>query len=188
MSLSRILNEFRPLVRMLDEPLFRAPGYYNPGFRGRSALLDDPFFQSLNTRPAVDVSEDGNKYIVEAEVPGVKKDALEIRVGDGGQSLTIEGRFGSRQGGEAQPAAENAQASASATEGEGTSDSTAVTKAADAPNQISTERTVFGNFTRTVWLPRPVDASKVSAKLNDGILTVTVPKAEDKGSTVIPVE
>ena len=117
MSLSRILNEFRPLVRMLDEPLFRAPGYYNPGFRGRSALLDDPLFQSLNTRPAVDVSEDGTKYIVEAEVPGVKKDALEIRVGDGGQSLTIEGRFGSRQGGEAQPAAENVQASASATEG-----------------------------------------------------------------------
>ncbi|KAI4294615.1 HSP20-like chaperone [Schizophyllum commune Loenen D] len=185
MSLSRILNEFRPLVRMLDEPLFRAPGYYNPGFRGRSALLDDPFFQNLNTRPAVDVSEDANKYIVEAEVPGVKKDALEIRVGDGGQSLTIEGRFGSRQGGEAQPAAENAQASARPG---GTSDSTAVTKAADAPNQISTERTVFGNFSRTVWLPRPVDASKVSAKLNDGILTVTVPKAEDKGSTVIPVE
>ncbi|KAI5830453.1 HSP20-like chaperone [Schizophyllum commune Tattone D] len=186
MSLSRILNEFRPLVRMLDEPLFRAPGYYNPGFRGRSALLDDPLFQSFNTRPAVDVSEDGTKYIVEAEVPGVKKDALEIRVGDGGQSLTIEGRFASRQGGEAPPPAENTQASASATEG--TSDSTAVTKAADAPNQISTERTVFGNFTRTVWLPRPVDASKVSAKLNDGILTVTVPKAEDKGSTVVPVE
>ena len=63
-----------------------------------------------------------------------------------------------------------------------------MTKAADTPNQISTERTVFGNFSRTVWLPRPVDASKVSAKLNDGILTVTVPKAEDKGSTVIPVE
>ncbi|KAI5896517.1 HSP20-like chaperone [Schizophyllum commune H4-8] len=184
MSLSRILNEFRPLVRMLDEPLFRAPGYYNPGFRGRSALLEDPFFQNLNTRPAVDVSEDANKYIVEAEVPGVKKDALEIRVGDGGQSLTIEGRFGSRQGGEQPAAADNAPAAAT----EGTSDSTAVTKAADAPNQISTERTVFGNFTRTVWLPRPVDASKVSAKLNDGILTVTVPKAEDKGSTVIPVE
>uniref|UniRef100_D8PZU2 SHSP domain-containing protein n=1 Tax=Schizophyllum commune (strain H4-8 / FGSC 9210) TaxID=578458 RepID=D8PZU2_SCHCM len=142
---------------MLDEPLFRAPGYYNPGFRGRSALLEDPFFQNLNTRPAVDVSEDANKYIVEAEVPGVKKDALEIRR-DANAGLT------------------------------GTSDSTAVTKAADAPNQISTERTVFGNFTRTVWLPRPVDASKVSAKLNDGILTVTVPKAEDKGSTVIPVE
>ncbi|KAL1679100.1 HSP20-like chaperone [Schizophyllum commune] len=144
---------------MFDEPLFRAPGYYHPGFRGRSALLDDPFFQSLNTRPAVDVSEDGNKYIVEAEVPGVKKDALEIRVGWKANAGLA-----------------------------GTSDSTAVTKAADAPTQISTERTVFGNFSRTVWLPRPVDASKVSAKLNDGILTVTVPKAEDKGSTVIPVE
>ncbi|KAL1748429.1 HSP20-like chaperone [Schizophyllum fasciatum] len=134
---------------MLDEPVFRAPGYH-PGFRGaRATMFDDPFFQ--NTRPAVDVSEDNGKYIVEAEVPGVKKDALEIR-----------------------PA--------------GTTDTTAVTKAPDAPNQLSTERTVFGNFTRTVWLPRPVDASKVSAKLNDGILTVTVPKAEDHGSTVIKVE
>lgn len=191
MSISRIFNEFRPLFRMLDEPLLRAPGYAHPAFRGRT-MFDDPFFQ--NTRPAVDVSEDGNKYIVEAEVPGVKRDALEIRIGDGGRSLTIEGRFGSRRGPESAPAGstQNATASNAPTSGstgtEGAPDTTALTKAEDTPNQLSTERSVIGNFTRTVWLPRPVDAGKVTAKLNDGILTVTVPKAEDRGSTVIPVE
>jgi HSP20 family protein len=42
--------------------------------------------------PAVDVHEDGNAYVVEAELPGVKKENVELRIGDNGQSLTIEGR------------------------------------------------------------------------------------------------
>lgn len=43
-------------------------------------------------------------------------------------------------------------------------------------------------FIRTVWLPRPVDSSKVSAKLQDGILTMTVSKAEDQESIKVPIE
>jgi HSP20 family molecular chaperone IbpA len=43
-------------------------------------------------------------------------------------------------------------------------------------------------FSRTIWLPRPVDPNKVSAKLQDGILTLTIPKAEDKGSVKVDVE
>ncbi|HLW35393.1 MAG TPA: Hsp20/alpha crystallin family protein [Chthoniobacterales bacterium] len=41
-----------------------------------------------------------------------------------------------------------------------------------------TERYV-GSFRRTVSLPVQVDASKVSATYRDGILTVTLPKAEE---------
>ena len=44
------------------------------------------------------------------------------------------------------------------------------------------------SFTRTVLLPQPVDSSKVSAKLSDGVLTVTVPKAAETGSVTINVE
>jgi HSP20 family protein len=39
----------------------------------------------------VDVSEDGDNYVVETELPGVKKEDMEVRVGDGGRSVTIEG-------------------------------------------------------------------------------------------------
>jgi HSP20 family protein len=40
-----------------------------------------------------------------------------------------------------------------------------------------TER-IYGAFARSFTLPTTVDASKVSAAYKDGVLTVTVPKAE----------
>jgi HSP20 family protein len=39
-------------------------------------------------------------------------------------------------------------------------------------------------FTRTVWLPYPVNATGVKAKLEDGILTVQAPKAAQESVDV----
>ncbi len=38
----------------------------------------------------------------------------------------------------------------------------------------------FGKFTRTIQLPFQVDAEKVSATYRDGLLTVTLPRAESE--------
>ncbi|KAF7365224.1 SHSP domain-containing protein [Mycena venus] len=167
MSIARhFLNEFRPFFRMLDEPLARS----SVGFGRSRSLFDDPFF-SLNREmlrgPAVDVSEAGNTYVVEAELPGVKKENLEVRIGDGGRSLTIEGKI--------LPAKDASENNASEATGE-------------TSTQISTERSAIGSFTRTVFLPRPVDSSGVAAKLEDGILKLTLNKMEDKGSVAVRVE
>ena len=87
----RFLNEFRPFFRMLEEPFSRSPAYL--GYPSRS-VFDDPFFNSaLLNKPAVDVTEEGDKYILEADLPGVKKEDLEVRIGDAGRSVTIEGKF-----------------------------------------------------------------------------------------------
>lgn len=97
MSIARqLLREFRPLFRMLEEPFGRAPSYY-PNAASRHRHRDDFFsdpFAGLNmlARPAVDVTEKGNKYILEADLPGVSKDNLQVRIGDGNQSITIEGK------------------------------------------------------------------------------------------------
>jgi HSP20 family molecular chaperone IbpA len=92
MSLRSLFRDFRPLFRVLDEPLTRSPVYFS---RPGQGLFDDPFFQlrSAVVRPPVDVIEEGNAYIVEAELPGVQKDNVEVRIGDGGRSLTIEGKI-----------------------------------------------------------------------------------------------
>jgi HSP20 family molecular chaperone IbpA len=92
MSIARLLlNEFRPLFRMLDEPLGGRFGAYR--FPSRS-VLDDPFFTVPRfARPAVDVSEDGDHYVVETELPGVKREDMDVRVGDGGRSVIIEGKI-----------------------------------------------------------------------------------------------
>jgi HSP20 family protein len=35
-----------------------------------------------------------------------------------------------------------------------------------------------GSFTRTLRLPVPIEANSVEAKIDDGVLTLTLPKAE----------
>ena len=96
MSLTRqLLRDMRPFFRMFDEA-FRTPAY---GFPHMRSLLDDPFFRDTTSiRPAVDVTEQGNNYIIEAELPGVKKENVQVRIGDGGRSVTIEGRVIERSG------------------------------------------------------------------------------------------
>ena len=95
MSIARqLFREFRPLFRMLDEPITRIPASWN---MRSHPFFDDPFFSSPGfTRPAVDVTEQGNKYIVEADLPGVAKENVEVRIGEGGRSLTIEGKVVSK--------------------------------------------------------------------------------------------
>ncbi|KAH9969596.1 HSP20-like chaperone, partial [Russula dissimulans] len=179
MSITRhLLNEFRPLFRMLEEPIGGRSGAF--GIPSR-AIFDDPFFTgSRLARPAVDVSEDGSNYIVETELPGVKKEDVQVHIGDGGRSVTIEGNIVRR---------------GTSANGEGSTTSTS-TAAAGAQgvegtnNQLlSAERSFTGSskFTRTVWLPRPADARNVTAKLADGILTLRIAKAEEKDAVKVEV-
>lgn len=66
----------------------------------------------------------------------------------------------------------------------------AVVSAETPSNQLTTERLYSGtsSFTRTVWLPRPVDSSRITAKLTDGVLTLKAPKMEDQESIKINVD
>lgn len=199
MSIARqLFHEIRPLFRMLEEPLTR------PQFYGIPSLASDPFnnFNAFLTRPPIDVKEEGDKYILDADLPGVKKENVEVRIGDNGKSVTIEGKVVESGG----PEAIQSPSSANASETSGMflfsvaelvgltshSDSQSINKAEETATNIATERpssyTRGAVFSRTIWLPRPVDTQNVSAKLDHGVLTVTVKKSEDKESTVIPVE
>ncbi|KAF8073603.1 HSP20-like chaperone [Lyophyllum atratum] len=176
MSISRQL--FRDLFRALEEPLVPVRPGRSGGF-GHVANRTPLFGLG---QPPMNVKEEKDKYIVEAEVPGVKKDNLEVRIGDDGRSVTVEGKL--------------VQASDEAASSEGIStdmtlgSSTSVTTTDEGGNELPSERTFVGGatFRRTVWLPRPVDSKSVSASLDHGILKLTIKKADDKGSTVVPIE
>jgi HSP20 family protein len=104
--------------------------------------------------PALDVYEDKDNFVVKAELPGMKKEDIEVSLHDG--SLSISGERKSEQN------LENAQTH-------------------------RTER-FFGRFQRTVNLPAPVVAEKVSGQYKDGILTITLPKAEEAKPKQIDVQ
>ena len=45
----------------------------------------------------------------------------------------------------------------------------------------------YGSFQRSFTLPRQVDTSEIKAGYKDGILTLTIPKAEEAKPTEIPI-
>ena len=94
--------------------------------------------------PALNVWEDEGHLYLEAELPGMDLEDLEIFV-TGGDQLTLKGE-------RKQPAVENG-------------------------TWYRQERG-FGTFLRTVTLPSPVNADKVEARFLNGVLTITLPKAE----------
>ncbi|PPQ89687.1 hypothetical protein CVT25_013874 [Psilocybe cyanescens] len=179
MSIARqLLREMRPLFRMLDEPFSRS----SPLHGNLPSLTRMDPFQEVFTRPAIDVSDEGDKYKVDADLPGVPKENVEVRIGDNGRSITIEGKIVEKEEYRSQKASEKVNSS--------TSDSKAVAKSDEGSTQLSTERPFTRNvsFTRTVWLPKPVDTKHVSAKMEHGVLTITVNKTLDKASTVVTID
>jgi len=92
--------------------------------------------------PPVNVWEDQEKLYVEAELPGLNQDNLEILVE--GDQLTVRG--------ERKPATDE--------------------------GRWHRQERAFGRFQRTLTLPVAVDADKVEARLEQGVLTLTLPKSE----------
>jgi HSP20 family protein len=104
--------------------------------------------------PAVNVWEEGERLVVEAELPGIDFKDLEIYV-TGGNQLTLKG--------ERKPHS--------------------VEKGAWHRQERS-----FGRFVRTLTLPYPVDAEKVEARLDNGVLQIALAKHESAKPRKITVK
>jgi HSP20 family protein len=128
-------------LRELDELADRVNRLWEAGFDG--GLQD--------WAPLADVEETDDFYVVEIDLPGVKRDEVDIQLTD--RQLTVAGEV---------------------TEKERTG--------------ILRRRTRrVGRFQYSVTLPADVDADGVSARLDDGVLTVRVPKAEQAKPRRIPI-
>jgi HSP20 family protein len=106
--------------------------------------LFSDFGISRRWQPAVDVREDDNSYILEAELPGMTDKDIEVTVENGMLRISSE-----------------------KTEEHEEKDK----------RFIRRERS-YRSFSRSFRLPEDTDHSSVQAALRNGLLTVTVPKAE----------
>ncbi|MBG0776319.1 MAG: Hsp20/alpha crystallin family protein [Desulfovibrionaceae bacterium] len=100
--------------------------------------------------PQVNLSEDEDNFYLDAELPGVAREDLEITLTS--QGVVIRGERKTAEGG-----------------------------------YFRNERP-SGKFTRSVHLSAPVDRDKVSAHYADGVLSVTLPKAETFKPRKIAIE
>lgn len=103
--------------------------------------------------PAMNVWDTGDTICVEAEVPGVRKEDLEVQAI--GNELVVKGRRASLEG-------RNLA-------------------------YLRQERGT-GEFTRVLTLPCEVDPDRIEAVLQDGVLTLRLPKAASAKPRQIPVK
>jgi HSP20 family protein len=94
--------------------------------------------------PALNVTEDKNKYYIRAELPGLKQEDLDIQAT--GKSISISGQK--------------------------------TIAPEDETAKYHRREREAGKFSRIIDLPDNIDTEKVEAGLANGILTITIPKAE----------
>ncbi|KZP00714.1 HSP20-like chaperone, partial [Calocera viscosa TUFC12733] len=146
--------------------------------------------------PKTQLREVANGYVLEAELPGVRKEDLDVTIGEGGKTIRIEGKAVRRSEsavtapaeGEASATAPAEPAQPAATEKtapESTSTEVAEKPAAEVVQPAQAEYT--STFSQSFTLPRPVDGSKVVARLEDGVLRLVVPFLEDTESVKVTV-
>ena len=104
--------------------------------------------------PALDVYEDNENVIVRAELPGMKKEDIDISLHD--NVITVSGERKNEKKYEG--------------------------------GRTSREERFFGRFTRSITLPKQVNANGVKASYKDGLLTVTLPKAEEAKPRQIQIQ
>jgi len=95
--------------------------------------------------PAVDLREEEARFVVDVELPGVKKDDVEIHVENNVLTVRGERRFES---------------------------------GVKKESYHRVERT-YGRFSRSFTLPVRVKVDAIEATLEDGVLSLSVPKAEE---------
>jgi HSP20 family protein len=145
--MSQVLPERRPAAPQRWEPLSeleqmtermrRVLDQTLGGFGWPSPLLAE----AAGWSPLVDIEEQDDSYVLEAELPGVKREDVNIEVV--GNELAITGEIKERE--------------------------------RKGAVRRRTRRT--GRFEYRVGLPDQVDAGKIDANLDQGVLTVRVPKS-----------
>ncbi len=109
------------------------------------------------TAPAVNVKEDADKYTMEVAVPGIKKDFVRIDLNkDGDLELAIENKL------------EHHEESG---------------KAEHKEHYLRREFS-YTNYQQTYSLPDDVEKDEISAKVEDGILSIVLPKIKKSDVSV----
>ncbi len=128
---------------------YTRPGLGWPSF-GRLTTLQDELERLFESplqawAPALDVHEDNDGYTIRVELPGMKREDIEVSLQDG--ALVISGER--------------------------------KTETVKDDTEVHRQERSYGKFSRTLTLPTTVSGDKVKAAYKDGILTVTLPKAEE---------
>ena len=111
-------------------------------------MVDDNFFfdyDNNDLRPSVEINESNDAFMISADLPGIAKSDIEVKVE--GNNLILSGnRYIDKS---------------------------------DKNEKFHYNERRFGTFSRSFKLPKTIKEEKITAKLDNGVLSIVIPKAED---------
>lgn len=126
-------------------------------------MFDRPFAFNLGRHfretPVVDMKENENSYLIEAELPGYKKDDIKISVNED-NILEIQSE----------------------------KKETSVEKDHANDFEWIVKERMQENFIRSFRFPHQVQAEKIDAVFKDGILTLNIPKTEKSKKNIFKID
>lgn len=109
-----------------------------------------------NLTPAIDVTDEGKAFRVSAELPGVKRDDIDVSINDGVLTISAERRNESED--------------------------------KDTEGRVIRRESRYGNYVRSMRLDASIDTANVKANYTDGVLHLTLPKAEEARPQKIDID
>lgn len=146
---------------MKNEIMIREPELYFDSIHQelnnflRDTFLTNAFANPLNIkktsiwRPAIEVKQNDKNYKVKVQLPGIKKDNINIELDNDFMTISAEIHEEKEE-----------------------------QKEEEKNTRYHTSEFRYGKYMRTISFDQPVKADEAKAKYKDGILTVTVPKQE----------
>jgi HSP20 family protein len=133
----------REMMRL--DPFLRDPFLREPSWLGRT--------EREMWMPMFEVRENGNSIKLIADLPGVRREDIEINLA--GNTITVTGRREAEERGK--------------------------------DEQFHTYERTFGQFTRSFTLPEYADVEHITSNLNEGVLTIVVPKSSQSKARKIQI-
>jgi HSP20 family protein len=188
------------------------PRYTSPGFSSLFRMLDDfdkhtqgavgPLGSTLSHglqtfSPKFDVTEHEKHYQLQGELPGVPPENVEIEFTDP-QTMVVRGHV-KREHTVGDPSSARIEAGEEPKKIEGKEEKNKVEEGKEGKNgepktaekpqpKFWLSERSYGEFSRIFNFPTNVDQDKVEAKFENGVLNITVPKMEKKGSRKIQIK
>ena len=122
-------------------------------------MVDDNFFFDYDyndLRPSVEINEGNDAFMISADLPGIEKSDIEVKVEEN-TLILIANRHIDKS---------------------------------DKNEKFHYNERRFGTFCRSFKLPKTVKEEKITAKLDNGVLSIVIPKTEDaiKSNRLIAVK
>jgi len=165
------------------------PYYYHPIKhleKQISKAFDKDVFKSVDFSPKINLSEDEKNYYIHADLPGLNKEQVKMELSDDNHFLTISGEretvidnsnSNDEKGASKEAKNENEKEGKKENKEENEKENEKETKKENKNNKkYSKIECSYGRFERSFSIPENTDVNAIQAKLENGVLEVTLPK------------